>query len=418
MRKSLFVFPIFAAAVFIGFVTLINQTFGTDRVSQKEEKVLTSLPKPAEPEIVRELFSDFSLQYRLFKKAEVESGKFVLQEGQYKIFFTIEPSFQEKLEREFKRFKVKYGAFVALEPSTGKVLVAVTSLDSPDLLLKRSYPAASTFKIVTASAALELKVATPNTTIRCGGVGDSCSPSVWHKSKLMIDRTFTQSFATSANPFFGLLGKRVGKENLLKFAKLFGFNERSYNFPWGVFREPLDDYEVALMAAGLGDTTTSPFHQALIAQTILNGGVMMKPFLVEKVVDLRSGKVYKFKPEPFRRVISPETAREVERMMELTVKIGTTSNKRYFRLLRRKFPNLVIGGKTGTLTERSFPEGRCEWFTGFLKYGGASLAFSSVAVNQWLYYITGYEISAVAALDFAKLIQNQKGGAQCASSVK
>ena len=423
--KRSFIFLATLVIALLGLATLITQTFGTDSVSQKESKVLeepvkaqTTNKEEKEPEIVKLLSSDFSFQYRLFRKSKVEGGKFVLYEGGYKVVFTVEPEFQKRVEKEFRKFKVKYGAYVALEPSTGKVLAAVTSLDSPDLLLKRSYPTASTFKIVTAAAALELKVASPSTTIRCGGVGDSCSPSVWLKSRLMVDRVFDKSFATSANPFFGRLGMEVGKEALLKYARLFGFNDSSYNFPWGVLREPLDHYELALMAAGLGDTTTSPFHQALIAQTIVNGGVMMKPLLVEKVVELKSGKAYTFKPQPLRKVVSPETAKEIERMMELTVKIGTMSKKKYFRLLRFKYPHSVIGGKTGTLSEKSFPEGRCEWFTGFLKYGSSSIAFSSVAVNQWLYHITGYEISAVAAISFVKLIKNQNGGAQCASSVR
>ncbi|MEO2083346.1 MAG: penicillin-binding protein, partial [Desulfurobacteriaceae bacterium] len=85
--------------------------------------------------------------------------------------------------------------------------------------------------------------------------------------------------------------------------------------------------------------------------------------------------------------------------------------------LSYKFPELKIGGKTGTLSEISFPEGRCEWFTGFLELNGKKLAFSSVAVNGWTYYISGYEISAVAAEEFVKL-ERKKGGERCASSVR
>ena len=388
----------------IGGVSLITQGTETkpQTIAVKEKKSENN--KPKEPAFVKALLSDFKLQYQLFKKARIEDGKFVYNNGIYTIYFTINPEFQKRIEDEFQRFKVKYGAFVAEDPKTGKIVAAVSSLDYPDLTMKRSFPAASTFKIVTAAAALDTGLATPKTTLTCGGLGDSCSPSVWLSSKLQIKREFAQSFATSANPFFGNLGRLIGKETLLKYARLFGFNSKAYNFPWGIAREPLDGYELALMAAGLGDTTASPFHEAVIAQTVLNGGVMLKPTLIEKVVDNKSGKtVYSFKPEVIRRVIKPETAKEIVKMMELTVKAGTVSRRRYFLQFRRAFPNAVIGGKTGTLSEKSYPEGRCEWFTGFVKYGDKELALSSVAVNDWLYYISGYEIAAIAAKDFVKL---------------
>jgi len=403
-----------------GLSFLMNQTFGNED-SLREEQLKESLLIPSEekePELVKDLKRDFMFQYSLLKKATLEGASYVYSNGRYKVFFTVNPEFQRALEEKFKRFKVKYGAFVAIEPSSGKVLAVVSSLEYPDLTVKRSFPTASTFKIVTAAAALDLGVASPDTVLTCGGVGDSCSPSVWLNSRLQLKRKFSQSFATSANPFFGNLGRLVGKENLLKYAKLFGFNDTSYNFPWGILRPPLDDYELALTAAGLGDTRTSPFHEALIAQTVVNKGLMLKPTLVSKVVDLRSGKVFEFKPESIRRVISEKTAEEIKEMMVLTVKVGTVSNRKYFRRLKFKYPQLVIGGKSGTLTERSYPEGRCEWFTGFFSLGNKNVAFSSLAVNNWLYYISGYEIGAVAAETFAKLVKNEEGGVKCASSVR
>ncbi len=413
-RKLGYLFLTFSAFLF--FLIVIGQTFGREDFLRRENASLRESSSLKEPSFVKNLENDFLLQYKLFKKSTLENGVYSYQIGNYKVFFTVLPQFQKALEDEFKRFKVKYGAFVALDPKTGKVLSVVSSLNYPDLALKRSYPAASTFKIITSAAALELGIATPNTVLKCGGLGDSCSPSVWLNSNYQVLRDFKTSFATSANPFFGNLGRLVGKKELLRFAELFGFNSSIYDFPWGVLRPPLDDYEVALLAAGLGDVRVSPFHEALIAQTVVNNGVMMKPYLVDKVVDLRTGRVYRFYPEVLRKVISPKTAREIRRMMLLTVKEGTVSRKKYFRLLSLKYPNLIIGGKSGTLTEKSYPEGRCEWFTGFFSYKGHKVAFSSVAVNGWTYYISGYEISALAAADFAKLLKG--GKVRCAFSAR
>ncbi|WP_457681443.1 penicillin-binding transpeptidase domain-containing protein [Thermovibrio sp.] len=417
-RKKYLLYPLLAFVLFISFALLINQTFGKGERSSslKAENAVEEIPK--EPEIVKLLSNDFSLQYSLFKKAEVENGRYVYTYGRYKLFFTVDPAFQRAVEKDFKTYKVKYGAYVAVEPKTGKVLAVVSSLSYPDLAAKRSYPTASTFKIITAAAALDSGLATPKTRLLCGGTGDSCSPKVWLTSPFKMEREFATSFATSANPFFGNLGRLLGKELLLNYAYRFGFNNHAFNFPWGIVREPLDGYEIALLAAGLGDSTTSPLHMAFISQTIANGGVMMKPLLVDRVLDLKTGKVYSFNPEPFRRVVSPKTAAEIMKMMELTVKVGTVSRRRLFRELLRKYPSVVIGGKSGTLTENSYPEGRCEWFTGFLKYKDREIAFSSVAVNNWLYYISGYEISAVAGKSFVKLLKKSSGGVKCASSAK
>ena len=418
-KVKLFTVPLISALLFLLLASFVNAIVPSqkEKVENAEAKI-EETQEEKEPEFVKELKNDFKLQYQLFRKAKLENNKFVYNTGNYRIIFTVDPRFQEAVENEFKRFKIKYGAYVALDPKTGDVIAAVSSLKYPNLLFKRSFPTASTFKIVTAAAALDTGIATPKTELNCGGLGDSCSPSVWLNSPYRVERVFSQSFATSANPFFGNLGRLIGKKKLMEYAYRFGFNRRGYNFPWGVLREPLDDYELALMAAGLGDTVTSPFHEALIAQTIVNGGVMVKPHIVEKVIDLKTGKEYDFKPVPIGRVVKEKTADEIKKMMVLTVKIGTVANRRYFRLLR-KYSGLTVGGKTGTLTERSYPEGRCEWFTGFMSYGGKTLAVSSVAVNNWLYYLSGYEISAVAAADFVKLQERYaKGGKKCASSVR
>ncbi len=417
-KLKLVLVPLTSALFFVLLAFLVNGLLPSKKETNGEAEAKVEKVTPSTPPIVKELQADFKLQYQLFKKAEVEGDHYVYNTGDYKIVFTVNPKFQKAVEEEFRRFKVKYGAYVAIDPKTGAVVAAVSSLKHPNLLFKRSFPTASTFKIVTAAAALDTGVATPKTELNCGGLGDSCSPSVWLNSRYRVERVFSQSFATSANPFFGNLARLIGKKRLLEYAYRFGFNRKGYNFPWGLVREPLDDYELALMGAGLGDTVTSPFHEALIAQTVVNGGVMVKPYLVEKVIDLKTGREYSFKTVPIERVIKPETAKEIEKMMVLTVKIGTISHRKYFRMLSR-YRNLVIGGKTGTLTERSYPEGRCEWFTGFMKYRSRTLAISSVAVNNWLYYISGYEIAAVAAADFVKLQESYaKGGERCASSAR
>ncbi len=415
-RRKLIIYPLITGILFYITAGTINSLFSnSDNVeasTQIQEKVEKEIKKPPSPhpqkeKFVQKLLSDFQLQYSLFKKSSLSDGKYIYTTGNYTIIFTIDPKLQEKVKGIFKTYKLKYGAYVALDPQTGKVLTAVSSIDYPDLTIKNTFPAASTFKIITAAAALEEGIATPNTNLLCGGVGDSCSPTVWLSSPYKLKRNFAKSFATSANPFFGNLGRLLGEEKLLKYAKRFGFNRHDYNFPWGFIRKPLDDNDLALTAAGLGETRISPFHEALIALTIENNGTMLKPSFISKII--KNGKViYSFKPQIDSNVISSKTAKEIKEMMLLTVKIGTASDKKYFRILKRKFPYVTIGGKTGTLSELTYPEGRCEWFTGFLELGNKKLAFSSLAINGSLYYITGYDISALVAMNFAKLYKNYR----------
>ncbi|WP_457568708.1 penicillin-binding transpeptidase domain-containing protein [Desulfurobacterium sp.] len=345
---------------------------------------------------LKELTGNFTLQFSLFKKAKVENGRYVFRTlNGTEIVFTINPEVQKSIKREFKRYKLKYGAFVAIEPSTGKVVAAVSSIDYPDLTVRNTFVTASTFKIVTAAAALESGI-DPDERLVTRGHDDSCSPEVWFTSNYVIPRNMFHSFAYSSNPYFGILGRIIGEKRLLSYAHRFGFNRKDYGFPWGIVRKPLDDYDLALIAAGLGETRTSPFHEALISATVENAGVMVLPSLIEEV-RYKGKVVYRHRPKVLERVIRKETAATIRKMMIDTVKFGTASDKRLFRRLKR-YSYLVIGGKTGTLSQLNYPEGRCEWFTGFVEDGNKKLAIASVAVNDARYYITGYEVSALGVL--------------------
>ncbi len=402
MRKGPLLLSIPLVLLLLSLGLFLNESTNSSNIPQKLPAT-QKLRGNAHPDFVEKLLNDFSFQYSLFKKASIENGKYIYRNSNFTVTFTVDPLLQKAAEDEIKRFKVKYGAFVALEAKTGKVKAIVSSIPYPDLALKNTFPTASTFKIVTAAAAIELGVANPDTEMVCGGLGDSCSPTVWLNSYYKVKRKFKTSFATSANPFFGNLGRLIGKEKLMEYAKKFGFNRKDYGFPWGFVRKPLDDYDLALIAAGLGEARTSPLHEALIAQVIENRGIMLKPFLVEEIRDKNGKVLFKFKKEILQKVIAPKTAEEIKEMMYLTVKIGTVASKKYFRKLRRLYPEIGIGGKTGTLSELTYPEGRCEWFTGFAEYGDEKLAITSLAINDRFFHITGYELAAVISMHFAKL---------------
>ena len=368
--------------------------------------VLTACSHQNRLEVVRKITSDFSYQFNLWKKAKLENGSYVFEDENYKVFFTVKPELQETLERLLKRFKVKYGAVVLMSPD-GKILALASSLEYPNLVFKNTFPCASTFKLITASAGLESGLLKKNTVLCCGGVEDSCSPTVWLKSKLWLKRDFTSSFSLSANPFFGNVARLIGREELLETARKFGFNSKAYNFPWGIVRNPLDDNELALLGAGLGISRTSPLHLGLIVSTFLNNGTMPKPFLIEKVEDKNGKVLWEFTKSSFGKVVSSETSKIIKDLMIETVKSGTASTKKYFKILKRRFPNVLVGGKTGTLSELTYPEGRCEWFAGFFTFKGKTFVIVSLAVNNSVYYISGQDLGAVSIMEIVKRLNQQ-----------
>ena len=187
----------------------------------------------------------------------------------------------------------------------------------------------------------------------------------------------------------------------MEFARRFGFNRKGYGFPWGKVEEPAGDYHIALLSAGLKGAHTSPLHQAFVASIVENGGVAILPNLIARIETTEGRLIYSGEPIVLGRAISRKTADALKEMMVMTVTSGTASDRRYFRLLRRKHRDLKIGGKTGTLSQWLYPEGRCEWFVGFLEHRGRKLAFASIAVNGSRYVISGYELGAVIAMRFA-----------------
>jgi cell division protein FtsI/penicillin-binding protein 2 len=227
--------------------------------------------------------------------------------------------------------------------------------------LKATFPVASIFKIITASAGLDTGKITPNTRIRA-----------WKKSYLKVWR----AFARSHNGVFGRIARKAGKKIMNQYIDAFGFNKPFFfDLPVGKSLAKLPDnkWKMGQAAAGLNrDFVVSPMHVASIVSTVLNRGKMMKPYLVDYVV--RSNKVI-FRRQPFQiaEPIKAETAQNIYKMMYTTTAVGT--GKKGFGGYRR-CPDLhkMNGGKTGTLTGAS-PHYLFTWFGGFTKVMGRDLCF-------------------------------------------
>ncbi|GAW47904.1 MULTISPECIES: peptidoglycan D,D-transpeptidase FtsI family protein [unclassified Nocardioides] len=273
------------------------------------------------------------------------------------------------------------GSVVALQPSTGKVLAMVSlptydpnKLASHDLsaasdtydrldkdpaqpLLNRGIqtrlPPGSTFKVVTAAAAIEKGLYTASDTVP-GGV--TYQLPLTRDDSGLIDNEgrscgangtripFSQAMEQSCNTTFAALAGEVGAEDMAKTAEGFGFNQHYFDdiSPQAVSVFPTDINTAELGQTGFGqfEVAATPLQMAMVAAGLANGGTVMKPYLVDEQQDADLDVVDKTDPEELSQAVSATTASEVTKLMVDTVNEGTASPG--------AIPGISVAGKTGT----------------------------------------------------------------------
>jgi len=303
--------------------------------------------------------------------------------------YTIDTKLQKEVEDFFKQYKVPYGVFIAIEPHTGKLLAMVEYSTHPNartLSLRATYPAASIFKLITASALLEEKKAIPTTTVAYRGGCAQLGPENWKDSKKDRSRIMmADALAKSCNaPFAKLALRFLNVPILLEYGEQFGFNQViPFELPIQISRMKIGfgTQELAEAAAGFGDVGLSPLHAALIGAVIANDGVMMTPCVVDRILDPQGMPLYQCEPKPLTRVIAPETARVLRTMMGLTVLKGTS--RKAFNIRQKKIPleGVTVAGKTGSLTGKD-PPGHVNWFVGMAPIDDPEIAVAALVINQ------------------------------------
>lgn len=285
------------------------------------------------------------------------------------------------------------GAVVALDPRTGAILAMVSKptfdpnvLASHDLTAVReawdalqadptepmanraiagdTYPPGSTFKLVTAAAALEsgltaeTPVAAPRTltlpqtsTVLNNFGGSACSPTG--------AMTLADALRISCNTAFAQIGIDLGEDELRAQAEAFGF-DTPLNVPMRVteshFPDDPDAPQTALSAIGQYEVRVTPLQMAMVAAAIGNGGVQMTPYLVQTVRSQDLTVVAETDPTELARPISASTAAQLRDMMVGVVQSGTGRSA--------QISGVTVAGKTGTAqtTTEAAPHA---WFTAF-----------------------------------------------------
>jgi peptidoglycan glycosyltransferase len=292
------------------------------------------------------------------------------------------------------------GAAVALEPSTGRVLALASSpsfdpnlvetdFDSIEAITAPCRPAAplldratagrfvpgSTFKIVTAAAAIDTGVFTPESEFDDPGFCTLFGRRVFNFSDQGTPTgfgrvTLAQSVQNSINSVFCNIGKELGADVVLEYAKRFGFYERppielpseevliSGLYRRGRLYDPDDPSEVdpGRLAFGQERLVVTPLQMALVAAGVANDGVVMRPKLVERIVSPDGDAIQRFEPEEWKTAVEPSTAADLTAMMELAVQSGTG--------VAAQIPGISVAGKTGT-AETGVSGRNNTWFIAF-----------------------------------------------------
>jgi penicillin-binding protein A len=289
------------------------------------------------------------------------------------------------------------GAVAALDPRTGRVLVLYSSPSyDPNRVEKHLqaiqrlgadcrpaaplvnraswglYPPGSTFKVVTATAALDSGRYGPRSGFFDPGYCIAYGRRVnnFDTSSPFGRLTLFDALRYSVNSVFCNIGQKLGAKRILDTSKRFGFYERppletpeAERRASGLYRNgelyypKLDsDVDAGRMAFGQERMLVSPLQMAMVAGAIGNDGVLMEPHVVDRIVSPKGDVIVRGKPQRQERTTSSETARTVGEMMIAVVEGGTGTNAR--------IPGFTVGGKTGT-AETGVPGVNHTWFIAF-----------------------------------------------------
>jgi cell division protein FtsI/penicillin-binding protein 2 len=272
---------------------------------------------------------------------------------------TIQHIAQVELEKAFVKFRCKGASIMVMDPRTGEIL-AMANYPTFDPNRFSAFPKeswknrivndatepGSTFKLIAAVGALEENIVNEEDQF-------FCENGSWRTSygRMVTDHekhgtlTFREIFGYSSNIGMVKVSQKLGAQNLYRYAKRFNFGESTgIDLPWEVKGRlrPLEQW------SGLS-LTTIPYGYELEASSlqmlnayaaVANGGNMMRPFLVKKLVDKNGDVVKEFGPKKIGTVCSAKTAKRVTEMLKWAVEKGTGTEV--------ALPTYAIAGKTGT----------------------------------------------------------------------
>ncbi len=334
---------------------------------------------------------------------QVENGKYTTRfENGVTVTYTLDHEIQTRIEDYFKRYKVPYGAFVAISPKTGKILALVDYSEREpiheNLALRASFPAASLFKVITAAAAIEEKHVSPDHPIAYRGKFNHLKPAFWEDNpkKDRLKMSFSDAFAKSNNVVFAKIANRwLDVPTLIDYGERFQFNQTiPFEHPVEISQMEIEAIEGGLekTAAGFGKVGLSPLHAVLIGSAIANKGIMMNPCMIESVTGLNEEVLYECTPKILNHSVSQNTAKILRDMMGKTIRNGTVKDIFRKRHLEQSLRKINIGGKTGSLRGKT-PPGRYTWFIGMAPLEDPEIVVAAMIVNDPVWHILAPQVA-------------------------
>ncbi len=321
---------------------------------------------------------------------------------------TVDDGLQSHLRRLFAKYDVPQGGVVAIEPKTGRVLAYVGyeagKGASPAVATDASPPAASVFKIVTASALIDAGVKSSTSVCYGGGMRGLVQADLIDSPKR--DRwcaTLADALGYSINAVFAKLADRhIDEARMTQYVSAFGFGQRlPFDLPTSPSPAEVPDsnLERARMAAGFWHSQLSPLHGALLASTIANDGAMPYAAIVDRIESPSGEALYSHTPRTFRQVLPAHTARLTGEMMTRTVTKGTSKKAFWDQRGRPFLPGIGVAGKTGTLS-RYNPHRTYNWWVGYAPVDDPQIAVAALVVNEPKWHIKASYVAKEALREY------------------
>lgn len=319
---------------------------------------------------------------------------------------TIDPKAQKAAWDALGKMK---GAVVAIEPKSGKILALVSkpgfdanllavhsgeasNANYQELLanengpllnraLTELYAPGSTFKVIVATAALESGQYTPESQIpnppkfQLPGTNVFIQNSGEGKCGGQATVSIADALKLSCNVPFAQLGLALGQDRIRAQAELFGFG-KDFEIPMAVtpsvYPTGMDEPQTALSAFGQFDDRATVMQMAMVSAAVANGGVLMKPNIIELVQSSNLAMLYQPAAEVASQTMSGQTAALVNQMMVDAVSSGVSSNAR--------ISGVSVAGKTGT-AQNGDEAPYTLWFTGFAPADNPQVAVAVVIAD-------------------------------------
>ena len=267
---------------------------------------------------------------------------------------------EKALAKAVESYQAKSGLALVMSPKTGAVVAAAiwptfdpneykktSDASRRNRILTDPFEPGSTLKVFVVAAALEENLINPNSIINCENGAFKVGNKTVRDVSAYGDLSISEIIKYSSNIGSLKIGGLLGSELLFNYLTRFSFGERTGLAHWpsetpGLLRSPRNWYAIdaANIAFGQGLTVTA-LQMVMAMSALANDGVMMKPYLVDRVLDAEGRIIEQTRPQILRQVVSPLTARQVAAMLRMAVMKGGTATK-------AEVEGYPVAGKTGT----------------------------------------------------------------------